>query len=496
MSKSNFFVIYLNNINKYINSLLEKNLNKLNFKNLRNLSKNNKIILTFVASIFLFLSYLLLPNFYNQSDISRELKNELSTKLNLSLNFSKKVKYNFFPRPHFTSADSIIKDGDNEIANIKKIKIFVSLENFFSLKKIKVKDVIIENANFNLNKNNYNFFIKLMDMNFTNSYFKIKKSNIFFRNNLNDVLFINKIREMKYYYDTNQLKNILHSKNEIFNLPYEFRLYFDKDKKKILSKLYIDYFKLKIENELNYKTEEKKGKINFLSHKSKSFLNYKINKKLFEFRYFDKLEDPTFEYKGKINFIPFYSSIIGNAKDLNVSFLINSNSLFQQLLKTKIFNNPNIDFEFNIEANKVKNNQNFVKLNMNSKIKEGLIDFDNTSIEWKNKLKFKIFESLMFVKNGELILDGKAEIDILDYNEIYKQFLTPKNHRKKISKVNFNFTYNFDRNEAEFKDIKIDGKFNQDLSQIINRLIFKKDNLQNNIYLKRIFNEVFKSYAG
>ena len=64
---------------------------------------------------------------------------------------------------------------------------------------------------------------------------------------------------MKYYYDTNQLKNILHSKNEIFNLPYEFELYFDKDKK-ILSKLYIDYFKLKIENELNYKTEEKKEK--------------------------------------------------------------------------------------------------------------------------------------------------------------------------------------------------------------------------------------------
>ena len=133
---------------------------------------------------------------------------------------------------------------------------------------------------------------------------------------------------------------------------------------------------------------------------------------------------------------------------------------------------------------------------MNSKIKEGLIDFDNTSIEWKNKSKLKIFESLMFVKNGELLLDGKVEIDILDYNEIYKQFLTPKNHRKKVSKVNLNFTYNFDQNEAKFKDIRIDGKFNQDLSQIINGLVFKKDNLQNKIYLKKIFNEVFKSYAG
>ena len=496
MSKSNSFVKYFNNINKSINSLLEKNLNKLNFKNLRNLSKNNKIILTFVTSIFLFVSYLLLPNFYSQSDISRELTNELSSKLNLSLNFSKKIKYSFFPRPHFVSAGSVIKDGENKIATIKKIKIYVSLENFFSLKNIDVKDVIIENANFNLNKNNYNFFIKLMNINFINNYLKIKKSNIFFRNNLNEVLFINKIREMKYYYDTNELKNILHSKNEIFNLPYEFKLYFDKDKNKIFSKLNIDYFKLKVEHELNYKTEEKKGKVNFLSNKSKSFSNYKIKKKLFEFRYFDKLEDPTFEYKGKINFFPFYSSIIGNTQELNTSFLINSNSLFQQLLKTKIFNNPNIDFEFKIEADKIKNNQNFVKLYTNFKIKEGLLDFDNTSIEWKNKSKLKILESLVFVKNRELILDGKVEIDILDHNEIYKQFLTPKNHRKKISKINLDFTYNFDQNEAKFKDIRIDGKFNQDLSQIINGLIFKKDNLQNKIYLKRIFNEAFKSYAG
>lgn len=267
-------------------------------------------------------------------------------------------------------------------------------------------------------------------------------------------------------------------------------------KKKILSKLNIDYFKLKAEHEINYKKDEKKGKINFILNKSKSFSNYRINKKLFEFRYFDKLEDPSFEYKGKINFFPFYSSINGTTEDLNFSFLINSNSLFQQLLKTEIFNNPNIDFEFKIGANKIKNNHNFVKLIMNSKIKEGLIDFDNTSIEWKNKSTLKILESLIFVKNGELILDGKVEIDILDYNEIYKQFLTPKNYRKKISKINLNFTYNFDQNEAKFKDIRIDGKFNQDLSQIINGLTFKKDNLQNKIYLKRIFNEAFKSYAG
>ena len=83
MSKTNFFVKHLKNINNFINNLLEKNLNKLNFKNLSFLFKNNKIILTFVALFVIFISYLLLPTFYTSSDISKELNKELKNKLNL-----------------------------------------------------------------------------------------------------------------------------------------------------------------------------------------------------------------------------------------------------------------------------------------------------------------------------------------------------------------------------------------------------------------------------
>ena len=75
MSKTNFFVKHLKNINNSINNLLEKNLNKLNSKNLSFLIKNNKIILTFVALAVIFISYLLLPTFYNKNDIAKELKN-------------------------------------------------------------------------------------------------------------------------------------------------------------------------------------------------------------------------------------------------------------------------------------------------------------------------------------------------------------------------------------------------------------------------------------
>ena len=68
-----------------------------------------------------------------------------------------------------------------------------SLDNLFSLKNIKVKDVVIEEANFNLNKNNYSFFIKLLDNNFKDIKFEILDSNIFYRNLENEILFINNI---------------------------------------------------------------------------------------------------------------------------------------------------------------------------------------------------------------------------------------------------------------------------------------------------------------
>ena len=261
MSKTNFFVKYLKNISNFINSLLEKNLNKLNFENLTNLLKNNKIILTFVAVFTVFISYLLLPTFYNQSEISRELKNKLQSKFDINLEFSQDIKYNFFPRPHFITTESVIYNDQKEISKINKLKIFISLENLFSIKKIKLMDLILENANFNLNKKNYKFFLKLMNKSFQDGNLEVKNSNIFFRNSVDEVLFINKILRMKYYYETKELKNILYSENEIFNIPFSLESFFNQDKNKIFSQINLNLLKLKIENELDFKNEKKNRKL-------------------------------------------------------------------------------------------------------------------------------------------------------------------------------------------------------------------------------------------
>ena len=65
---------------------------------------------------------------------------------------SKDLSYNFLPRPHFKINKSALVNQQDEISNIKNLKIFVSFKNLFPLKKIEIKEVMIENANFDLNK--------------------------------------------------------------------------------------------------------------------------------------------------------------------------------------------------------------------------------------------------------------------------------------------------------------------------------------------------------
>ena len=165
-------------------------------------------------------------------------------------------------------------------------------------------------------------------------------------------------------------------------------------------------------------------------------------------------------------------------------------------MKTEIFYNTNIDFKLNINAENVDGNSNFRNIIIKSKIQEGLIDVDNTTFEWRNFADFELLDSLIFVKDGELVLDGKLKININNYNEIYKFLLTPKNYRNVIKKIDLNFTYNFDQNIAELKDIKIDENINQNVNRILNNVILKKDDLQNKIYFKNLLNAALKNYSG
>ena len=77
MSKHNYFVTFLKKISLSINNQLKKYLNKLKINNLSNIAKSNQVFLSFIVLIILFLSYLSLPNTYNNEKIRLKLKNQL-----------------------------------------------------------------------------------------------------------------------------------------------------------------------------------------------------------------------------------------------------------------------------------------------------------------------------------------------------------------------------------------------------------------------------------
>ena len=251
-----------------------------------------------------------------------------------------------------------------------------------------------------------------------------------------------------------------------------------------------------MENQLDYSKEINFGSTNVFHRKNKSILNYEINKNFFEFTYLDNLQNSEYLYRGVFNFNPFYSSLSGDSDKLNLSYFIDPSSLFVQLFKTQILNNSNIDFQSKLKFKKIKNNSDVKNINLFLKIKEGLIDFDKTFFSWKDHANFILEDTLVYSKDGELILDGNVKIEINKYNEIYKYLLTPKNYRKEIKNFEFNFSYSFDQKTINLSDVKIDGDFNMEVNEILSTISLVDNNLQNRIYLKNLLNDAIKAYSG
>ena len=376
------------------------------------------------------------------------------------------------------------------------MKIYISFGNLFILNDIKIKNIILDKVNFDLNKKNYNFFVKLLNSNFSNSNLEIKNSNIFYRNIENEVLFINKIDQLKYYYDLKDNKNTFVANNEIFNIPYTVELKNHKDEKKILTKVNFDFLKLQVKNVLSYKQIPKNGLIEFTYNKKKSEGTYQLNNNLFNFNYLNKSLGNNFKYKGAINFIPFFSEISGDIDIINLDKLFNPDTILVQLLKSELLNNKNLNINGIINAEQIIPFRDLNNLVFKFRIEDGLLDISETKFGWLDYVDFQIFDSLLYVKDNNLVLDGNISIDIHNSSEIYKFFQTPRNYRKEIKKIKFNFIYNFDQEITNLNNIEIDNLANPEVNNILGQFISKETILQNRIYFKSLINEAIKSYAG
>ncbi len=499
MKKHNYLIIIFKKLNLLINSLLKNNLNKLKFNNLKNIKRelliSKKVFLTIILLTILCLFYLSIPFFYDKTKIQNVLKNQLYQKFGINFILSNNLNYSFFPRPHFVFENSSIFEKKVKLSDVGRFKIFISLENFFSLKKINIKNIILENSNFNLNKKNVYFFTNLLDNEFLDSSIIIKDSNIFYRNFEGAVLFVNKIENIKYYDNPKNSFSILKAYNEIFNIPYSIELQNDKINKKLFLKMKSKVIKFKIENELDYSKDIKIGLLNYFNGNNKNITSYELKKNSLHFVSTKKKSNRYKFYSGLVNFEPFFLNADVNINELYLTYLFDSNSLFLELLKAEIFDNKNLNIEIDINSKKIIHNDRFVDFLLKFTINDGLINIDTSKVNWSDFVNFQISDSLFYIDNDGLFLSGKVSSTIENLGEIYKFYRTPKKFRTEINKLEFNFNYNLDQQMINFNNIKINNKINKNFATFFNKSIPKKS-FQNQIYFKKFINKILKIYAG
>ncbi len=496
MRKHNLFTKKLKKQFLSINDSIESSFDKLkSFKTKlkkTKLSRNSNVFLTFGAIVILTLSYLLVPTFYNKAKIQSEIKNHIFKRYDFEIKFNEKIKYALIPTPHFVAKNLSVIHKDKIIAEANELKIFIEINNFFSSNKLNIRDLVFQKTDFNIYTENLEFFQKLLKTEANENNIIIKNSNFFFKSKNDEVLFINKIFKSKFFYNSNSLKNILTSKNEIYNVPYRLNIKNDKYNNQVFMNFISKKIRLNIENYMDYDDLSKNGTIDILFINKSTSLDYEIKKNFLTFR---SKGNNNF-YEGKIDFKPFYLTANFNYDGLSFKDFLRQDTILFDLIKSEMLNNKNLNINLALNVKDIINIDELNNLNLNIAIEEGDINPSNSSIMWKDDLKINLKESLLIYNKDQINLVGKIIIEVKDVNDFYKSFQIKRNYRKKINQIEFDFNYDLTQKKIFFDSVKIDENSSKDIENFIDNFNSNKKPIFNKITFKNFVSNFFSAYAG
>ena len=478
-----------------INNLLESYFNSLrrfilDAKRLR-FDKNNKVFLVIVSIIFLTLVYFLIPTAYNKELIQKEIKNQIYQKYNILTKFDNEIQYNFFPKPHFSSKNLFILSDKRKIAEVKNFRIYIDFKDFFNFNKIETQDIIFDKAVFNLKKSDLSFFTNLLKTEPNRNKIKIRRSNLFFTNRENEVLFINQINDSNFYYDLKNLKNVLVSKGQVFNVPYKLIIGNDKLNKILDFEFTSKKLVLKIENETDYNKKNEIGNLKISFKNKNNFFEYQINENSLDVI----SKDNNKIFKGLIEFKPFYLVSNFEYQTFRIKDLLN-NPFFLEILKSQALNNKNLNALINFDVKKVYDFDRFSDLSLKLKIEEGNYNFSNSNIIWKENVKVSFLDAFLNFDKEKINLNGRTSFDVKNQDEFFKFFQIKKDLRKNIGKIELDFNYDLNEQKITFDNLRIDNNSNKKIEEIISNFNSNNKKFFNKVTFKNFVNDILAAYFG
>ena len=491
---------FVKNFNNYIKKTILKLQNKTNNK--FQISAFNKYLITFISLLFFYLFYLSIPVLYDKTWVQSNIESQLLKEFKINFSISSDISYRILPTPHFLIKDSKIfkETGDKKVSlsDIKNLKVFISQKNLFDKKKMILKYLKIDNANFLLSRDDFGLLRDNSNNKFSNKKIEINKSNIFFKDKSNEILTIVKIYKAFLFQDSENLINLFNLKGEVFNIPFSF------DYKKKIDSLNNEEFninaktlKLNIFNQYN----NEKNKLNSGKNIIKFFTStintdYEIKNGTLTFNSVNsRVKNAKVDYSGNLSINPFDLNFDINIDNYDLFTKFNNNSIFNELIKTKLLFNDNISVSSSITGTSDLKKSIFQDIKINFNIVNGKINFDKTRLI-NNKIGFlELANSNLSIENDSLILNTNIIIDINNSEELFSLLQTNKRFRKPIKDIVINLDYDFSNNQILFNTFKIE---NQEMSDESLRIIegFNNNNLHKWNKTRRILNAFFKSYEG
>ena len=489
---------------KNFNNLIKKTIFKVQNKtnNNFNISNFNKFLIIFIASLFFYLFYLLIPLLYDKTWVQTYIESKLIDEFKVDLDTSAEISYRILPAPHFLIKDSKILVGDSKkmksIAEIKNFKVFLGQGNFLDKKKIDLQKIIISNANFSLLRSDIKLLSEFKNKKFSDKKIKVINSNIFIKDNLGETISIIKIDNAILFFDNNKLSNLLNLKGEVFNVPFDFNFQNKNDPYKYENfNFNFKSLKLDIFNEFILRKDKVINGKNAISFFNSTInTKYNVKEKLVNFESDNsRLDNSQVNYTGELSINPFDLDLNIYLRNYKISRLTDINPVLIEFIQSGLLFNENISVNISIGINSKIKNEIFQNAKIYLHIINGKINLDNTRLVNNEIGLLELNNSNLFFKDNNLIFNSDILIDIKNSDKLFSLLNTDKQSRKFFKTILVNLNYNFLTNQIEFNNIKIDNK------NISNRLLtiidsFTDNDLNNPVKSRRLLNEVLKAYEG
>ena len=455
---------FFNNISNFIKEYKKKNsrLKKI----------NNIVFLCFGLLIISFSSYFLIPTFYDKNSVKLKLENQIIDEYNLKVNFVDNISYALFPRPHFYANNLNIFQDEKLLINSKNTKIYISVNNFFKFDELKVKDILFKNI-LNTNISDHNIIFE--------------DSIIFYKDISDDVIFLVDLNDLNFFYDLED-KNQLIANYKIFNLPFNFYLSNNSEKKFLSFNLKSKDMRFEIKNFLQYENKDFEGVLNIQIINNINTFKYNKNKNSLLI----KSEDDKF--KGDIDIKPFYFSLDFNFNELDLKKLIKEDSIFMNFIDSEIYSNQNINADININLEKIKSINYIEKIHLKTIFEEGNVYLDNSSAIWNDSVLIKIVDTQLLNEDNNINLIGSIVFDFINLDKFYNYYQIKNEYRHEVKKIKFEFIINLNKRKIQLINTKINNDSNNEINDFINIFNSQKNNFFNKVTFRNFVKSFFKYY--